>query len=52
VQELSLEEASKVLGVPVGTVKSRLFHAKKQLRAELEGEREDHLNGKPALESN
>jgi RNA polymerase sigma-70 factor (ECF subfamily) len=51
VQELSLIETAKVLRVPVGTVKSRLFQARKQLRTMLEPEREDHLNGQPALES-
>ena len=31
-QDLSLEECADVLGIPVGTVKSRLFRAKRQLR--------------------
>lgn len=51
VQELSLEEVARVLGKPVGTVKSRLFEARRRLRAALEGEPEDHLNGEPALET-
>ena len=35
-QELSLEEISKVLHIPVGTVKSRLYTAKQILKSELE----------------
>lgn len=35
-QELSLAEVSDVLGVPVGTVKSRLFRARQLLRREIE----------------
>lgn len=35
-RELSLAEVGDVLGVPVGTVKSRLFRARKLLRDELQ----------------
>jgi RNA polymerase sigma factor (sigma-70 family) len=35
-QELSLGEVAEVLGVPVGTVKSRLFRARRLLRREVE----------------
>lgn len=35
--ELSLEEISKVLKIPKGTVKSRMHKAKEQLRKEMEG---------------
>ncbi len=48
VQELSLQDVAKVLGKPVGTVKSRLFHARKLLRDALEGE---NFNGEHALET-
>jgi RNA polymerase sigma-70 factor (ECF subfamily) len=35
VQELSGQEMARVLGVPVGTVKSRLHHAKRELADRL-----------------
>lgn len=41
-QDLSLDEIASVLGVPVGTVKSRLHHAKYALRAVLEEEESSH----------
>lgn len=50
VQELSLEEVAGVLGVPSGTVKSRLHHARKQLRNYLEETEEDRVYGKKVLE--
>jgi RNA polymerase sigma-70 factor (ECF subfamily) len=34
-EELSLQEVAEVLGVPVGTVKSRLFRARQLLRREM-----------------
>lgn len=42
VQELSMNEASEVLGIPVGTVKSRLHTARKRLQALLEPEHKEN----------
>ena len=39
-RELSLTDVADVLAVPVGTVKSRLFRARRQLRRELDTEGE------------
>jgi len=38
VQGLRQSEVAEALGVPVGTVKSRAFHARRKLRALLDGE--------------
>ncbi len=38
-EELSVAEVAVALTVPVGTVKTRLMHARRKLRAILEGER-------------
>ena len=38
---LSLAEIARVTEVPLGTAKSRLFHARKQLRADLKGETDE-----------
>ncbi|MBX3113316.1 MAG: RNA polymerase sigma factor [Fimbriimonadaceae bacterium] len=35
IQEMSLEEISEVTGDPVGTIKSRLHHAREKLKREL-----------------
>lgn len=37
-EELSVAETAVALGVPAGTVKTRLMHARRKLRAILEGE--------------
>lgn len=37
VEELSYKDCASVLGIPVGTVMSRLSRAREQLRAELDG---------------
>lgn len=37
-QDLSLEQIADVMGVPVGTVKSRLYYAKRALKAALDGQ--------------
>jgi RNA polymerase sigma factor (sigma-70 family) len=40
-QDLSIDEIADVLSVPAGTVKSRLYYARRQLRAILEGDKND-----------
>lgn len=35
---LTLQEVAEVTGVPVGTAKSRIFHARRQLKAALKGD--------------
>ncbi len=37
-RDLSIDEVAEVVGIPAGTVKSRIFHAKKALRAVLQKE--------------
>jgi RNA polymerase sigma-70 factor (ECF subfamily) len=37
-EELSIAETAVALGIPAGTVKTRLMHARAKLRAALEGE--------------
>lgn len=36
--ELSYPEIAELIGVPVGTVKTRMYHAKRQLKALLQGQ--------------
>lgn len=51
IDELSLEEVSKVLRLPKGTVKSRLFKARRKLCELMLGRQEDELEREHALES-
>ena len=37
IEEFSLEEIAGITGVPLGTVKSRMHHAKRALKQRLEG---------------
>jgi RNA polymerase sigma-70 factor (ECF subfamily) len=43
VDDLSYQDAAQVLGVPVGTVKSRLNHARSALRAQLAAQKEHDI---------
>ncbi|MDR3692342.1 MAG: RNA polymerase sigma factor [Fimbriimonas sp.] len=51
VEELPLEEVAKVLHVPVGTIKSRLFHARRRLCMLLNERQENEIEAKPILEA-
>ena len=51
VQELPICEVARVLRVPQGTVKSRLFHARRKLMRSLDGRQEIENEIRPALES-
>lgn len=40
---LSLRETAEAVGIPIGTAKSRIFHARKQLQAHLKGDSDDSI---------
>ncbi|MEM9262454.1 MAG: sigma-70 family RNA polymerase sigma factor, partial [Pseudomonadota bacterium] len=40
---MTLKEISEATDVPIGTVKSRVFHARQKLKTLLEGEKDDHI---------
>lgn len=48
VEEMSYEDAARSLGVPIGTIMSRLSRGRERLRQVMAGERP---NGRPALRS-
>lgn len=41
IEELTLAEVAALVDVPMGTAKSRIFHARRQLKAHLKGETND-----------
>jgi len=51
VQGLSTQEAAVAMGIPVGTVKSRIHHAKERLRARLGSELMEVARGNEVFES-
>ena len=51
VEDLSYAQAAKVLGIPVGTVMSRLSRARERLQQELEGTARSLRSGPVQLRS-
>lgn len=48
VQEFSYKDTAEILDIPIGTVMSRLFRGRKQLRALLEGHTDTMENDEPS----
>jgi len=46
-EDMSYEQVARALGIPVGTVMSRLFRARQKLRAELLGRRDSTSTRRP-----
>jgi RNA polymerase sigma-70 factor (ECF subfamily) len=44
-RELSYQEIADIVGIPIGTVMSRLFHARRRLREQLGGALDDENGG-------
>ena len=42
-KELGYQEIAEIMSCPVGTVKTRMFHARRQLRRRLAGELPDWI---------
>ena len=49
-EDLTMEEIASVLGIPVGTVKSRLHHAREVLKRQLRADTPGHSEAKPGKE--
>jgi len=46
--EYSLEQISNTLGIPIGTVRSRIHHAKRHMRAAIEADARQAVGGRQA----
>jgi DNA-directed RNA polymerase specialized sigma24 family protein len=43
-----MEEIAETLGIPIGTVRSRIHHAKRHMRAALEADERQAIGGRRA----